>query len=48
MDQWIHFYPGIQGILFDEQASSGEQINYYASLYEYVRKERSLSLVSAA
>jgi serine/threonine protein kinase len=45
VDKWVRFYPGIQGIFFDEQASSADQVPYYASLYEYVRKERGLSLV---
>jgi hypothetical protein len=45
VDRWVQFYPGIQGIFFDEQASSADQINYYASLYDYVKKECGLSLV---
>ncbi len=43
--RWVEFYPGIQGIFFDQQASSADQINYYASLYDYVKKECGLSLV---
>jgi serine/threonine protein kinase len=45
IDRWIHFYPGVQGIFFDEQASAADQISYYANLYGYVRKERKLTLV---
>jgi serine/threonine protein kinase len=45
VDRWRRFYPGAQGIFFDEQASSVEHILYYAALYEYVRKECGLSLV---
>jgi serine/threonine protein kinase len=43
--RWIQFYPGIQGIFFDEQASSAEQVSYYAALYDHVRVEKGLSLV---
>jgi serine/threonine protein kinase len=45
IDHWISFYPGLRGIFFDEQASTADQIRYYADLYEYVRKERGLPLV---
>jgi serine/threonine protein kinase len=45
VDRWLRFYPGTRGIFFDEQASSVEHIRYYAALYEYVRRERGLSLV---
>jgi serine/threonine protein kinase len=45
VDQWLRFYPGIQGIFFDEQASSADLVHYYAALYEYARKDKGLSLV---
>jgi serine/threonine protein kinase len=45
VDRWLKFYPGIQGIFFDEQASEAERALYYTALYEYVRKDRGLSLV---
>src|SRR5205085_1634652 len=45
VERWVHFYPSIQGIFFDEQASGEGVLPYYANLYEYVRKERGLSLV---
>jgi hypothetical protein len=45
VDRWVRFYPAIQGIFFDQQASSVEHIRYYASLYDYVKKEHKLSLV---
>jgi hypothetical protein len=45
VDQWVRFYPGIQGIFFDEQASGTEQLEQLASLYEHVRKTHKLTLV---
>lgn len=45
VDQWVRFYPGIQGIFFDEQASGTEQLEQLATLYEHVRKTHKLSLV---
>jgi hypothetical protein len=45
VDRWVRFYRGVQGIFFDEQASATEQVPYYVSLYEYVRKVSGLSLV---
>jgi hypothetical protein len=45
VDRWVKFYPDVQGIFFDEQASAADQVLYYAALYEYVRKDRGLSLV---
>jgi hypothetical protein len=44
-DRWARFYPGIQGIFFDEQAGTADQVDYYAALYEHVRKGLGLSLV---
>jgi hypothetical protein len=43
--RWVNFYPGVQGIFFDEQASGPDKVSYYGTLYEYVRKERGLALV---
>jgi serine/threonine protein kinase len=45
VDQWAHFYPGIQGIFFDQQASAAEEVLYYEALYDYVHKEWRLPLV---
>jgi hypothetical protein len=45
VDTWLKLYPSIQGIFFDEQASSGEHEAYQAELYQHVRKTRRLSLV---
>lgn len=45
IDRWIKFYPGIQGIFFDEQASSADQLDYYATLYSHVRETHKLQLV---
>jgi serine/threonine protein kinase len=44
VDKWIKFYPGIQGIFFDEQASMADKVQYYVSLYQHA-KGRGLSLV---
>lgn len=32
VDQWVAFYPSIQGIFFDEQTSSADQMEYYLAL----------------
>jgi hypothetical protein len=45
IDRWLRFYPGIQGMFFDEQASEADRITYYVALYGYARKERGLALV---
>jgi serine/threonine protein kinase len=45
VDRWITLYPGVQGVFYDEQASAAERVSYYATLYEYAKKERGLSLV---
>jgi serine/threonine protein kinase len=45
VERWLRFYPGLGGIFFDEQNSSADYILYYTALYDYVRKERGLSLV---
>jgi hypothetical protein len=45
VDKWTRFYPGIQGIFFDEQPTSSEQVPYFAALYEHAKKQRGLSLV---
>jgi len=45
VDRWVEFYPGIDGIFLDEQASSAEKVDYYAELYEYARKSKGLTLV---
>jgi serine/threonine protein kinase len=45
IDRWMRLYPGIRGIFFDEQASSGDRISYYAELYNYARRKRGLGLV---
>ena len=43
--RWLEFYPGLQGIFFDEQASGREHVAYQAELYEHVRTARKLKLV---
>jgi hypothetical protein len=46
VDRWLEYYPGlIRGIFLDEQASAADQVTHYAALYEYVRKDKGLSLV---
>jgi hypothetical protein len=45
VDRWILLYPNIQGIFFDEQSSKADDIPYYATLYDYVKKHHGLSLV---
>jgi hypothetical protein len=45
VDRWVQFYPGIDGIFFDEQASSADQVLYYVALYDYARNQKGLSLV---
>lgn len=45
VDQWLKFYPNIQGIFFDEQASGAEQVDYYTTLYKHVRETHKLQLV---
>jgi serine/threonine protein kinase len=45
VDRWVSFYPGIQGIFFDEQASGADRVAYYGALYDHVRRQRGLSLV---
>jgi hypothetical protein len=44
VDRWIDLYPGIQGIFFDQQASTPDHVDYYVTLYRHV-KRRGLSLV---
>jgi serine/threonine protein kinase len=38
VDRWAQFYPLLDGIFFDEQATGADQVPYYASLYEKVRR----------
>jgi hypothetical protein len=45
VDRWVQLYPGIQGIFFDEQASTADRVDYYRALYEHARGKHGLSLV---
>lgn len=45
IDRWTRLYPGVAGIFFDQQNSGTDFVEYYARLYQYVRKERKLRLV---
>jgi hypothetical protein len=40
VDRWFEFYPGIEGVFFDEQASGAGEVGYYVSAAEYVRRKR--------
>ncbi len=45
VDRWLHFYPDIQGIFFDEQASDAAHVEAQAELYQYVKQTKRLDLV---
>jgi serine/threonine protein kinase len=45
VDRWVSFYPEVQGIFFDQQASAAEKIGYYTDLYQHVRGKHRLGLV---
>ena len=47
IDKWINYYPKIQGIFIDEQASDGRSVDYYSELYKYIRESKGLKLVVA-
>jgi hypothetical protein len=47
VDKWVRFYPGIRGILLDQQAAGKEQVAYYKELYQYIRGTCGLKLVVA-
>jgi tRNA A-37 threonylcarbamoyl transferase component Bud32 len=47
VDRWFEFYPEVQGIFFDQQASGPEKVGYYVRATEYVRGKRPGSLVVA-
>jgi hypothetical protein len=44
IDHWLKLYPSIQGIFLDEQASSADHIDYYATLREHAH-QKNLKLV---
>ena len=39
IDRWVRFYPAIQGIFFDAQASGVEHVDLYAALHASVRRK---------
>lgn len=39
VDRWLQFYPAIQGVHVDEQASDAGKVDYYTDLYNYVRRK---------
>lgn len=39
LDQWLKFYPTIQGFFFDEQASEAGRSDFYLDLTNYARKK---------
>jgi hypothetical protein len=45
VDTWLKFYPGIQGIHVDEQASAADKVAYYVALYRYIRTKISSAVV---
>lgn len=38
VDRWHEFYPQVQGIFFDEQASGADKIDWYADVAAHARK----------
>jgi hypothetical protein len=45
IDSWTQFYPEIQGIFFDSQASEARHTDLYADLRDHARKKISKALV---
>ncbi len=45
IDAWLRLYSGLQGVFFDEQASSAEHLDYYAALRDHARSKAALKLV---
>jgi serine/threonine protein kinase len=43
--RWARFYPPVQGVFLDQQASGAEHVDYYASLYQHARQELPGALV---
>lgn len=39
IDQWLKFYPSIQGFFFDEQSSEAAKSDFYLDLASYARKK---------
>lgn len=39
IDEWLKFYPSIQGIFFDEQTSEAAKSDFYLDLAQYARKK---------
>lgn len=37
VDSWLHFYPGVRGIFFDEQPGGVEQVAFAAECFAYAR-----------
>jgi hypothetical protein len=38
IDSWLHFYPDVQGIFFDEQPSQAEHVAFAAECFAYARQ----------
>jgi len=38
IDSWLHFYPDVQGIFFDEQPSAAEQAAFAVECFAYARQ----------
>lgn len=39
IDSWLHFYPGVQGIFFDEQPSQAEHAHFAEEAFAYARHQ---------
>ena len=39
IDSWLHFYPDVQGIFFDEQPSQAEHANFAQEAFVYARHQ---------
>jgi Spherulation-specific family 4 len=47
IDRWYRLYPKIEGVFLDEQASAADQVDYYASAFQHVKKVQPKALVVA-
>jgi hypothetical protein len=39
INRWIELYPGVRGFFIDEANSSKEDLDYYKTLYEFIKKK---------
>jgi len=45
VDTYLKFYPDLQGFHFDEQSSDAANVDYYQTLYKYVRSKNANAVV---